>query len=152
MLLYGLFTKFGENTHPESQLDEGDATDHVQQTYASFIHLHSMVFLGFGFFMTFLRTSQWSAITFNFVLSAWALEWAILSTGFWHQIIMGIANMDRIDLNIDRLILGDYGAAAAMITLSVLIGKCNLVQMFFLILWEMVFFGLNWAIIMRVGV
>jgi ammonium transporter Rh len=60
--------------------------------------------------------------------------------------------MERVHLNLEILIMGDYGAAAAMITLSVLIGKCNLVQMFFLILWEMVFFGLNLAIIQRVGI
>lgn len=59
--------------------------------------------------------------------------------------------MSRVSLDIEQLILGDYGAAAAMISLSVLIGKCNLIQMFFLIFWEMVFFGLNLAICARVG-
>ena len=42
--------------------------------------------------------------------------------------------------------MGDFGAAAAMITFGVILGKCNLQQLLFLTFWEMIFYGLNEAI------
>ena len=58
--------------------------DFVQRLYPVFQDVHVMIFIGFGFLMTFIKTSSWSALAFNWIISAWALEWGILSTGFWH--------------------------------------------------------------------
>lgn len=104
-----------------------------------------MIFIGFGFLMTFLKTGAWGALAFNWVISAWALQWAILSTGFWHQITSG-EELSKIQIDLTHLIKGDFGAGAAMITFGVILGKCNLQQLFFLIWWEMIFYGLNEAI------
>jgi len=44
------------------------------------------------------------------------------------------------------MIVGDFGAGAAMITFGVLLGKANLQQLMFLVFWQMIFYGLNEAI------
>jgi len=41
------------------------------------------------------------------------------------------------------LIAGDFAAGAAMITFGAVLGKINLQQMFFLVWWEMIWYGLN---------
>lgn len=46
-----------------------------------FQDVHVMVFVGFGFLMTFLRRYGYSAIGFNFLLSAVVIQWAIICQG-----------------------------------------------------------------------
>lgn len=108
--------------------------------------VHVMIFIGFGFLMTFIRSMQLSAIIFNWVASVFALQWAILSLGFWHQVIHDRDNITKIDLKIDYLVAGDFGAASAMITFGAVLGKINLQQLLFLVFWMMIFYGLNEAI------
>ena len=57
--------------------------------------------------------------------------------------------MSKLNVGVDSLIKGDFGAGAAMITFGAILGKCNLQQLFFLIFWEMIFYGLNEAILMK---
>lgn len=46
-----------------------------------FQDVHVMVFIGFGFLMTFLRRYGYSAVGFNFLIAAVAIQWAILCQG-----------------------------------------------------------------------
>jgi len=92
-----------------------------------------MIFIGFGFLMTFLKTMSWTALSYNWIISIWAFQFAILSLGFWHNIFEG--QWKKIDINLESMILGDFGAGAAMITFGVLLGKINLQQLMFLIFW-----------------
>ena len=105
-----------------------------------------MIFIGFGFLMTFIKTSSWSALCFNWIISIWALQWGILSNGFWYQIMSGEEHLEKIPISIESLLVGDFGAGAAMITFGALLGKCNLQQLFFLVFWEMIWWGFNEAI------
>jgi len=84
-----------------------------------------MIFIGFGFLMTFIKTSSWSALAFNWIISAWALQWAILTTGIFHQLVHG-GPLHKIQIDLTHLIMGDFGAGAAMITFGAVLGKCNL--------------------------
>jgi hypothetical protein len=43
-----------------------------------FIHVSIMIFVGFGFLMTFLKRYGYSAIGYNFMLSCFAFLWNIL--------------------------------------------------------------------------
>jgi len=54
--------------------------------------------------------------------------------------------MHKIRIDIAHLIAGDFAAGAAMITFGAVLGKINLQQMFFLVWWEMIWYGLNEAI------
>lgn len=56
-----------------------------------------MVFVGFGFLMTFLRRYGYSGVGFNFLLAAIIIQWAV--------ICQGIPTMDedyRISVSINR--------------------------------------------------
>jgi hypothetical protein len=43
-----------------------------------------MIFLGFGFLMTFIKTMSWTALSYNWIISVWALQWGIIFSDFWH--------------------------------------------------------------------
>ena len=63
---------------------EKDAAGKVDP-YTAFAYGHLqdvqvMIFVGFGFLMTFLKDYNWSALGFNFLLGAVAIEWYMLVT------------------------------------------------------------------------
>jgi ammonium transporter Rh len=58
-----------------------------------------MMFVGFGFLMTFLKKYAYSSIGFNFLLAAFVLEWAIILNGFFDQ---GMANNGQFTLSIQE--------------------------------------------------
>ena len=146
ILFFGLFTEYGEGTNPLSEMQDSEGRDIVQNLYPFFQDVHVMIFIGFGFLMTFIKTSSWSALSFNWIISIWALQWGILSNGFWYQVMMGVNHLERIPVRLENLIVGDFGAGAAMITFGAILGKCNLQQLFFLVFWEMIWWGFNEAI------
>ena len=86
ILMFGLFTEYAEGVHPIFTNSDTTTTDTMQSMYAFFQDVHVMIFIGFGFLMTFLKTANWSALCFTWVISIWALQWGILSNGLWHQV------------------------------------------------------------------
>ena len=113
--------------------------------YPAFQDVHVMIFIGFGFLMTFIKTGALQALCLNMIVSIWALQWAVLSVGFWHNVVSD-GDWEKISINLESMILGDFGAGAAMITFGAILGKCNLQQLFVLVFWEMIFYGMNEAI------
>ena len=51
--------------------------------------IHSMMFIGFGFLMTFLKRYGYSSVGFNFLVAAYVLEWAILVRGWLSSVEEG---------------------------------------------------------------
>ena len=43
-----------------------------------------MIFIGFGFLMTFLKRYGFSSVGGNLLLAAFGLQWGLLTQGFWH--------------------------------------------------------------------
>ena len=51
---------------------------------AVFQDVHVMIFIGFGFLMTFLKKYGFSAVGYNFLLAALVIQWATIMKGFFH--------------------------------------------------------------------
>lgn len=51
---------------------------------AGFQDVHVMIFIGFGFLMTFLQRYGFGSVGFNFLIAAFSLQWATLMQGFVH--------------------------------------------------------------------
>jgi ammonium transporter Rh len=58
--------------------------DYVQNKYAPYQDVHVMIFIGFGFLMTFVKTGSLQALAYNWIISVWCLQWGIMSNQFWH--------------------------------------------------------------------
>lgn len=50
---------------------------------ADFQDIHVMIFIGFGFLMTFLKRYGYSATGLNLFVAALCIQWAILMRGFY---------------------------------------------------------------------
>lgn len=150
IILYLLFTEYGDTMHPNTintAAEISEARAMVTTYYPAFQDVHVMIFVGFGFLMVFLKTHSWTSVGYNFLISAFALQFTILSVGFWHQALHEPAeNWVRIPLDLTSLVIGDFGAGAVMITFGAILGKCSLLQLWSLAAIEIVFYGLNEAI------
>jgi len=51
--------------------------------------VHVMIFVGFGFLMTFMKKYGFGSIGYNFVISALTVQYAILINNFFHNIFKG---------------------------------------------------------------
>ena len=65
-------------------------------------YVHTMMFIGFGFLMTFLKRYGYSAVGFNFLIAAYVLEWALLVRGWLHS-SSGVfsLNIERLELKLE---------------------------------------------------
>ena len=98
--------------------------DSVQNLYPAFQDVHVMIFIGFAYLMTFIKANSLTALAFNWIISVWALQWAIIWSGLWGNWIHGGSN---IQLNLAKMIVADFGAGTVMITYGAVLGKCTLV-------------------------
>ncbi len=56
-------------------------SEEVALYYQWFLDVEVMIFLGFGFLMTFLRRYSYSAVAFNFFISAFVMIYSVLIIG-----------------------------------------------------------------------
>ena len=142
IVLYGLFTDYGieavGNT-PGSQ-----TSNTIDKYYPFFQDVHVMIFIGFGFLMTYLKKYSHSALGYTMFLASLAAQYGILINGFFHCLFKN--SWHEIELDIQTLITGDFAAGAILITFGALLGKTNLLQMSIIVLCELIFYAVNESI------
>jgi len=117
--------------------------------YPMFQDVHVMIFVGFGFLMTFLRKYGFSAVGLNFVVAALAIQWHLLVGSFAHQLTdVGFHHADwhKVEINLNSFLLGDFAAATVLISFGALLGKVSPSQLLVLAMLEIVFFSFNESI------
>ncbi|XP_053608700.1 ammonium transporter Rh type B-A isoform X2 [Plodia interpunctella] len=77
---------------------------------------HVMIFIGFGFLMTFLKKYCYSALGFNWFLAALVIQWALLCQNFFHL------HNGKIEITKAVLLEADIMAATVLITFGALLG------------------------------
>jgi ammonium transporter Rh len=112
------------------------ALDHY---YPLFQDVHVMVFIGFGFLMTFLKRYGFGAIGFNLLIAALNVQWSILCSGFFSHGGEG----HYIDISITRLLSADLATATLLISFGALLGKTTPLQLVIMGLIETALFTAN---------
>lgn len=64
----------------------------------AFMDVNSMIFIGFGFLVTFLKRYGYGGVGFNFLIAAYSIEWALLVRGWLDSGLQGSATFS-ISLN-----------------------------------------------------
>jgi len=98
-----------------------------------------MIFIGFGFLMTFLSRYNFSAIGFTFMIGALVIQWAVLTNGFWHNVYH--EHFSTIYLDIVSLIRADFVAGSVLITYGAVLGKVSPLQLMVIAVIECVVQG-----------
>eukprot|EP00658_Telonema_sp_P-2_P005854 TRINITY_DN1220_c0_g1_i17.p1 TRINITY_DN1220_c0_g1~~TRINITY_DN1220_c0_g1_i17.p1 ORF type:complete len:913 (-),score=258.07 TRINITY_DN1220_c0_g1_i17:377-3115(-) len=111
-------------------------------SYAMFQDVHVMIFIGFGFLMTFLRKYSFSSVGLNFVVAAFAVQFHVLVHGMWEHLWKDTTDK-KIEVSANSFLLGDFGAAAVLISFGALLGKVTPTQLLVLAMFEINFMVLN---------
>ena len=139
IVVWGITTTF--SSQDELGLDIGNG---VQPLYSHYLDMVMIVVLGFGLLSSFLKKYSHSSLAKTFFIVASLLQWAILCTAFWRRVESGI--WDKININIELLIFGVFGAFSVIITFGVLAGKITFLAMFIVGFIEVSLWSLNYYI------
>lgn len=118
-------------------------TDQVKVStyYAMYQDVNVMIFIGFGFLMTFLRKHGFNSLGLTLLLGCLSIQLHIVFETLLHD----WANGDKIhvDLTIVDLIRGDFAAGAVLISMGAVLGRVTFTQMIWMALFELIFFAVN---------
>ncbi|NXX73761.1 RHAG protein, partial [Urocolius indicus] len=102
-----------------------------------FQDVHVMIFVGFGFLMTFLKKYGFSSVGITMLIATFGLQWGTLMQGFWHM------ENGKIHVNVKSMINADFSTATALISFGAVLGKTSPVQMLILTILEVTIFACN---------
>ncbi|EYC13817.1 hypothetical protein Y032_0042g549 [Ancylostoma ceylanicum] len=129
MILFGLFGKYDTATMPEGSEDSLP----MAVKYPLFQDTHVMIFIGFGFLMTFLKRYGFSAISINMLLACFTIEWGMIVRGMLgHE----FAHEGKFTIGLEQLLTSDFAAAVVLISMGAMLGKLSPVQYLIMALIE----------------
>ncbi|CAG0882148.1 unnamed protein product [Cyprideis torosa] len=154
IVLFAVYVENPRFADEEADHTAGEDPSHAQPTlppkrdlYAMFQDTHVMIFVGFGFLMTFLRHYGYSAVGINFLLGAFFVQWAILCQGGFHSYFMGHPS---IHMTLNTILNADIAVASVLISFGALLGRTTPMQLFFMGLVEIVLFSINEFVVYNV--
>ncbi|XP_024070857.2 ammonium transporter Rh type A [Terrapene carolina triunguis] len=135
IILFGIFVRY-ENNQPIKK-------DKLL-LYPFFQDVHVMIFVGFGFLMTFLKKYGFSSVGINMLIAALGLQWGTLMQGFWHM------KEQKINIGIESMINADFSTATVLISFGAVLGKTSPVQMLIMTILEITIFSCNEHLVVNV--
>lgn len=153
LLFFLLFVRYDPATAQRSKgsVEKGDGQ--IKDTYPLFQDVHVMIFLGFGFLMTFLKKYGLSAVSLNLMCSALAIEIFTLVYGFFHlkcvntEFKFGSAECPSvwpyIDVDVVTMISADFATAAVLISFGAVLGVTSPLQLLVMTVVETIIFVVN---------
>mmetsp|Transcript_26811 Transcript_26811/g.63709 ORF Transcript_26811/g.63709 Transcript_26811/m.63709 type:complete len:455 (-) Transcript_26811:337-1701(-) len=133
--LYGGFAKYGD--------DVLFSASRVDGTYLFYHNIAIMIFVGFGFLMTFLHRYAYAAVGGTFLVSMLCIYWGMLCTAFFHQCYEFDCSHARVTIDLVRLIYGLFAAGAVMISFGGVLGKVTPLQLLAMAIVEVPLFCIN---------
>nr|XP_033776503.1 ammonium transporter Rh type C [Geotrypetes seraphini] len=144
IILFGVFVRYNNEANPswaEFKKTENislDIQNDFYYRYPSFVDVHVMIFVGFGFLMTFLQRYGFGGVGFNFLMAAFGVQWAILMQGWFHTFEEG-----KIRIGVESLINADFCVGSVAIAFGGLLGTISPVQLLLMTLFQVTLFAVN---------
>jgi len=158
IILFAIFARYDPKMamknnfkHEDNQSSVDVSSDQLRGNYAMFQDVHVMIFVGFGFLMTFLKKYGLSAVSLNMLISALCIQWSMIVAGLlmhphcenpkekWGE----CDSRPYIDINIISLLSADFATAAVLISFGVVLGTTNPTQLAVMAFIEIVLFNVN---------
>ncbi|XP_071074607.1 ammonium transporter Rh type A isoform X2 [Dasypus novemcinctus] len=96
-----------------------------------------MIFIGFGFLMTFLKKYGFSSVGINLFIAALGLQWGTIVQGILHS------HGKEIHIGIKNMINADFSTATVLISFGAVLGKTSPIQMLIMTIIEIAVFSGN---------
>ncbi|KAM4713657.1 ammonium transporter Rh type A [Anableps anableps] len=139
IILFAVFVVYDDGKGHHDAHHDTNTTEEVSpmELYPMFQDVHVMIFIGFGFLMTFLKKYGFSSVGINLLLAAFGLQWGLLMQGLWHM------DHGKIKMNIFKMINADFSTATVLISFGAVLGKTSPVQLLIMTLLEITIFSIN---------
>ncbi|XP_066562750.1 ammonium transporter Rh type A [Amia ocellicauda] len=137
IILFGIFVTYESQGHHDTSHGGHNETSSGIKLYPMFQDVHVMIFIGFGFLMTFLKKYGFSSVGINLLLAAFGLQWGLLMQGFWHM------SDNKIKVSIFKIINADFSTATVLISFGAVLGKTSPVQLLIMTILEITIFSIN---------
>ncbi|KAM4772625.1 ammonium transporter Rh type A [Rhinophrynus dorsalis] len=144
IILFAIFVRYDTHSHTDSHNVTGKESSFIS-LYPLFQDVHVMIFVGFGFLMTFLKRYGFSSVGFNLLIAAFGLQWGILMQGLWHL------HGGKIEIGILSMINADFSTATVLISFGAVLGKTSPVQMLIMAIMEITIFACNEHLVGHLG-
>ncbi|KAL4641896.1 ammonium transporter Rh type C 1-like [Arapaima gigas] len=150
IILFGVFIRYNEESdahwvETKKAKNLTDIDNDFYFRYPSFQDVHVMIFVGFGFLMTFLKRYSFGAVGFNFLIAAFGIQWALLMQGWFHSFHSG-----KILIGVENLINADFCVGSCLIAYGAVLGKVSPVQLLVMTLCGVTLFAVDEFIIISV--
>lgn len=109
--------------------------------YPMFQDVHVMIYIGFGFLMTFLKKYGYGAVGYNFFIASLVTQWGTIVSGCFNQLYS--EGKKHIELSIQTLVTAEFAAATVLITYGAVLGKVSRLQLLVIGILEVVFYAIN---------
>ncbi|XP_043284587.1 ammonium transporter Rh type A isoform X2 [Venturia canescens] len=142
LVLMGLFTTYGPAADAKRVTNlSGKYSDNAteeEDPMRIYSNVHVMIWIGFGFLMTFLRKYGQSAVGLTFLIGAVLVQVALLCDG-----VLNIGSNGKAGLSLEGLLSADVAVAAPLISMGALLGKTTYMQLISMGVIELILYTLN---------
>jgi len=131
-------------TYHDGSSQAGDDTEGlgtVSTYYAMYQDVHVMIFIGFGFLMTFLRKHAFNSLGMTFLIGCFSILIGIMMITVIDNICEG--HTIHVNLDIPALIKGDFAAGAVLISYGAVLGRVTPTQILWMLFFEIFFYAIN---------
>lgn len=136
IVIFGLLGDYDPTAQPKIA-----KTGHsILNVYPQFQDVHVMIFIGFGFLMTFLKRYGYAAVSINLLIASFVIQWAIIVRGLIHGHVTDGA---KFTVGVNEMLTGDFAAATVLISFGAVLGKTSPLQLLVMALIEVVLSQIN---------
>uniref|UniRef100_A0A1B0GIJ7 Ammonium transporter AmtB-like domain-containing protein n=1 Tax=Lutzomyia longipalpis TaxID=7200 RepID=A0A1B0GIJ7_LUTLO len=133
-IVFGAFSEYGKEVLPPK---DGEVLPTNLGSYPHFQDIHVMIFIGFGFLMTFLKKYGYSATGFNLLVASLMVQWALIARGCFEM------EEGKIRITLGGMVGADIASATVLISMGALLGRTTPIQLLLMGLCEIAVFAAN---------
>ncbi|NXP24823.1 RHAG protein, partial [Scytalopus superciliaris] len=146
LLFFALFVTYEK---PSAQAEDANlVANKVYSTFPFFQDIQVMLVVGLGLLLTFLPRYGLSALTHNFLLLNFSMQWALVLQGLLHHFHHG-----QVQLDLHKVLISEFAAVTVLISVGAVLGRISPCQLLIMAICEIpVYLASEWVIINTLGV
>ena len=139
--------KLYDNSYSENYDFKDEEIENIYFNYELLRDMNIMVFIGFGMMHSILRRSSWTSISFNILLTAFSIQFALLFNYLWHNGFK--EKWEKEYLDFVYLMKAIFMSSPTLISLGCVIGRLSLMQYLIMAIMETILSCLNYQLCER---
>ncbi|NXA03511.1 RHBG protein, partial [Sapayoa aenigma] len=145
LLFFALFVTYDEAS---AQEEDANSTNQVYSIFPFFKDVQVMLVVGLGLLLTFLPRYGLSALTHNFLLLNFSMQWALVLQGLLHHFHHG-----QIHLDLHKILTSEFAAVTVLISVGAILGRASPCQLLTMATCEVpIYLASEWVIVNCLGV